>query len=95
MINVAGYSFHGNRAAIVCKHVCDGRPVLLFAHDSDGDIQFYCGAENHSAADALVVGVAEISERLRSMDDIPTVRPGYYADRSAIGSAWAVQKIEG
>lgn len=94
MINVAGYTFPENRASIVCTHVWDGKPVLLFAHDSDGDIQFYCGEESHSMCDALVLGLAEIKDRLESMDDIPTVRPGYCAERAAIGDGWTVQKMD-
>ncbi|HKY81652.1 MAG TPA: hypothetical protein VJM09_09280 [Sphingobium sp.] len=94
MIDVAGYTFPDNRATIVCTHVWDGRPVLLFVHDSDGDIQFYCGDQSHSMSDALVLGLAEIKDRLLSMADIPTVRPGYCAERSAIGGGWTVRKMD-
>lgn len=93
-IDLAGYSFPENRASIVCTHVWDGRPVLLFVHDDEGDIQFYCGESGHSAADALVLGLAEIKDRLRSMGDIPTVRPGFYAERAGIGNTWIIQKID-
>ncbi|MDR7156619.1 hypothetical protein J2W40_003464 [Sphingobium xenophagum] len=94
MINVAGYAFPENRASIVCTHVWRGSPVLLFAHDSDGDIQFYCGEESHSMSDALVLGLAEIRDHLRSMEDIPIVRPGYYAERATVGGAWNLQKMD-
>lgn len=94
MIDVAGYTFPNNRASIVCTHIWEGRPILLFVHDDDGDIQFYCGEDGHSEDDALVRGLAEIADRLRQMDDVPTVRPGFFAERAMIGSAWTVHKIE-
>lgn len=94
MINLAGYAFPDNRASIVCRHVWEGQPILLFAHDDDGDIQFYCGDEGHSGADALVLGLAEITDWLRSMVDLPTTRPGFYAQRPAVGTAWSVHSIE-
>jgi hypothetical protein len=93
MIDLAGYAFPDNRATVVCTHVWDGRPVLIFAHDSDGDIQFYCGDENHFESDALVLGLAEIKDHLLSMTDIPTVRPGYCAERVAIGGTWTVRQM--
>jgi hypothetical protein len=94
MIDLAGYTFPDNRASIVCRHVWEGRPILLFAHDDDGDIQFYCGDDGHSGADALVLGLAEIADWLRSMVDLPTIRPGFYAQRPAVGSTWSVHQIE-
>lgn len=94
MIDLAGYTFPENRASIVCTHVWDGRAVLLFVHDSDGDIQFYCGEEGHSGSDALVLGLAELGGHLRSMQDIPTVKPGFFAERAHLGGAWTVQRIE-
>ncbi|NML09139.1 hypothetical protein HHL08_03090 [Sphingobium sp. AR-3-1] len=93
MIDVAGYAFPENRASIVCKHVWSGVPVLLFAHDSDGDIQFYCGEESHSMSDAWVLGLSEIKDHLRSMDNMPTVRPGQFAERATIESAWIVRNM--
>ena len=94
MSNVAGYAFPESRASIVCTHVWGGLPVLLFAHDSDGDIQFYCGEENHSASEALVLGLAEIKGHLRSMEGMPTVDPGCCAERATIGGAWTVRNME-
>ncbi len=81
MIELAGYTFPPNRASIVCTHVWNGDPVLLFVHDNDGDIQFYCGEEGHSGADAMVLGLAEVSNHLLTMQDIPTVKPGFCAER--------------
>lgn len=94
MIDLAGYTFPENRASIVCTHVWDGHPVLLFAHDSDGDIQFYCGEYSHSMSDALVLGLAEIRGHLQLMQDIPTVAPGFCAERSRIGEAWTIRQMD-
>jgi hypothetical protein len=93
MIDLAGYTFPENRASIVCTHVWDGDPVLLFVHDSDGDIQFYCGEHSHSMSDALVLGLAEIRGHLQAMQDIPTVDPGNCAERSRSGGAWTIRQM--
>ncbi|MDQ3077887.1 MAG: hypothetical protein M3Q83_03485 [Pseudomonadota bacterium] len=94
MMDLAGYTFPENRAAIVCNHVWEGHPVLLFAHDSDGDIQFYWGDDSHSISDALVLGLGEIKEHVQSMQDAPTVRPGFCAERLELGGRWMVRKME-
>jgi hypothetical protein len=94
MIDLAGYTFPESRASIVCTHVWDGHPVLLYAHDSDGDIQFYCGEYSHSMSDALVLGLAEIRGHLQSMQDIPTVDPGCCAERSRMGGAWMIRQMD-
>ena len=94
MIELAGYTFPPNRASIVCTHVWNGDPVLLFVHDNDGDIQFYCGEEGHSGADAMVLGLAEVSNHLLTMQDIPTVKPGFCAERARLDGAWTLNRIE-
>ena len=94
MINLAGYTFPDNRASIVCTHVWNGHPVLLYAHDSDGDIQFYCGEDSHSVSDALVLGLAVIRDHLQSMQDMPTVEPGYCAGRTRTDGSWTVRKMD-
>ena len=92
MIDLAGSTFPDNRACIVCTHVWNGHPVLLFAHDIDGDIQFYCGEYSHVMTDALVLGLEEISGHLLTMQDIPTVRPGFCAERAEVGGQWSIRK---
>ncbi len=94
MIELAGYTYSDNRAAIVCNHVWDGHPVLLFAHDIDGDIQFYCGEASHTMSEALVLGLAEIRHHVELMQDIPTVGPGFVAERPELGGAWTVREME-
>jgi hypothetical protein len=94
MIHLAGYLCQDNRATIVCTHVWNGHPVLLYAHDSDGDIQLYCGERSHSMADGLVLGLAEIKDHLHSMREMPAVRAGYCAERVAVGRAWMVRSMK-
>ena len=93
MIDFAGYSFQSNKASIVCRHVLNGHPVLLYAHDGDGDIQFYCGEGSHSMSDALVLGLAEINDHLQSMRDIPVVDPGHCAERAHVGGPWTIREM--
>ena len=93
MIDLAGYTFPENRASIVCTHVWNGHPVLLFRHNSDGDIQFYCGEDSHSMADALVLGLAEIDDHLQTMQDIPIVEPGQCAERAHAGGPWTIREM--
>jgi hypothetical protein len=94
VIEFAGYIFDDHKASLVCNHVTDGHPVLLFVHDSDGDIQFMCGAGGHEADDAKVVGISHLLEHIRSISDMPTVDPGFLAERTAPGEDWDVQPIE-
>ena len=85
MIDLAGYTFSENQASIVCTHVWDGSPVLLFAHDSDGDIQLLCGEHSHTPSDALVVGLAEISGHLLSMQTFRPLTPAIArSDRASV-----------
>lgn len=95
MIDVAGYSFPEDQACILCVHVWNGQPVLLFSHDRDGDIQFLCGEEHHDTSDAIVLGVGEIDSQLETMQDIPLVEPGYWAERVSVGKVWTVQPLVG
>lgn len=94
MIDLAGYSFQNNKASIVCTHVWNGQPVLLYLHDSDGDIQFFCGEDNHFTTAALVLGLAELEEQLRSMLDLPAVDAGQCAERSHVGGPWKIQSMD-
>lgn len=93
MIELAGYSFQNSKASIVCTHVWNGHPVLLYAHDSDGDIQFYCGKDTHAMSNALVLRLAEMDDRLQSMADMPSVEPGRCAERSHLGGPWTIREI--
>src|SRR4051794_3066519 len=71
VIEFAGYTFEEQNASIVCQHVLDGHPVLLFVHEADGDVQFMCGAAAHETDDARLVGIVELLEHLRSIANMP------------------------
>ena len=90
MIAFAGYNFDDHKAAIACRHVCDGLPVLLYVHDDEGDIHFMCGAADHLDDDLVVVGLSHLMEQVRAMSDIPTVDPGFLAERDFPGADWSV-----
>ena len=93
-INIAGYSFFGENAAVICCHVEDGKnPVLLFSYDEDGDLQFLCGAENHTAADGLIVHLSHVIEWHPDLIGLPAVNMGSQAWREKPGAAWVVGKL--
>ena len=94
MIDFAGYSFDENKASFVCQHVLDGHPVLLFLHESEGDLQFMCGGGGHSVDNLHVVCLSHLLEQIRSMADVPVIQPGFMAERSEPGSMWKVEAIE-
>lgn len=89
-IDLAGYDLAHHKAASVCRHVMDGYPVLAFLHEDDGDIQFSCGASEHSLDDWLVMGVEHVVDRHPDLRSLPTVRMGEIAERDAAASPWVV-----
>jgi hypothetical protein len=93
VIDFAGYSYPENRATIVCSHVLDGAPVLVFVHDEDEDIQLMCGESGHGVDDACVVELSHLLEHIRSMPDIPVVEPGFMAERSEPGAPWSIHSV--
>jgi len=93
-INVAGYSFAANKGAIVCKHVAEGQtPVLGYAHEQDGDIQFVCGAENHPENDWVLVCLSHIVTTHPDLSSLPRVKPGMEARRDNQNSLWVTMAI--
>ena len=94
MIDFAGYSFDPNKGCFVCQHVLDGHPVLLFAHDEDGEIHFMCGGKDHSVDNLHVICLSHLLEQIRSISEMPTVGPGYMAERSEPGTKWEICTIE-
>ena len=50
-ISLAGYTFDADSGCFTCIHVMEGAPVLLFLHESNGDLQFMCGADDHDFGD--------------------------------------------
>ena len=94
MIDLAGYSFDPNKACIVCGHVISGMPVFAVAHDDDGDLQFACGAEAHTAADWHLLGLEHLDLNELALTGMPTVDPGFAALRAKIDTAWEVVSVE-
>jgi len=93
VVEFAGYIFDDHKASIVCQHVLDAQPILLFVHDADGDIQFMCGRGGHTADEAKLVGIVELLEHLRSIANMPVVKPGFLARRAEPGAEWDVEPI--
>lgn len=94
MILLAGYLFPENTACIVCKHVFDGRPIRLFVHDWDGDLQFTCGEGGHTTEDAHVVGLGEIELEDAGLFRLADMMPGTEAVRQSIEDAWAIRRVQ-
>jgi hypothetical protein len=84
-----------NRAVFTTRPVLrDGHPVLLVAHDPDGDWQFLCGTTNRTE-DAQVVSLGCILERDRTLAEVADLPEGWRASRRAKGAAWRREKAEG
>ena len=90
MIDIAGYTFDDHQTTFVCTHVFDGMPVLAFCHDSEGDVQFLCGADGHGADECVLVGLVHMLEQIRAIREIPVVHPGKLATRDYPGGPWSI-----
>jgi len=78
-----------NLVAYICTHVFENtRPILLIAHESDGDWQFMCGGTDHGAGEGHVVGVAHLMDRDPSINECANLPNGFEAERSATDQAW-------
>jgi hypothetical protein len=94
MINLAGYSFDPNKACIVCAHVISGAPVFALAHDDDGDLQFACGEEAHTGVDWHLVCLEHLDLNGLGLAEVPTLEPGFAAERDDIDAAWEVVSVD-
>ena len=90
-ITVAGYDVLPHCAAIVCKHVMEKSDVLLFSHDDDGTMQFLCGCEP-KVENARVVGVGHVLEWHPDLNNLPTIHPGFEAERASVKMPWIISK---
>jgi hypothetical protein len=90
-IDVAGYRFVTNTACFVCVHVMDGKPVLMFTHDSDGDLQFLCGASSHQTEDARIECLHCVVQAHPEVSTLPRVDLGMLAWRDDCDTAWNVE----
>jgi hypothetical protein len=93
-INLAGYKFKSNKASLICVHVIDGQPINDFFHESDGFLQFSCGAENHKESDWKMVGLKHIVDMHPYIYSLPTVSFGELAERENMHSPWTVIPYE-
>ena len=94
-VSVAGYSWDHHHGVIICSHVFEGKPVRLFSFDSDRDLQFLCGADDHEDWNAAkVVGLIELLERHPEIRSLPMMEPGQWAERSNENSEWVVGQLD-
>jgi hypothetical protein len=73
-----------------CGHVFRSeRPVLLVAHDEDGDCQFFCGGEDHTDDDDVHhVCVGHLLDSDSTLNDVSDLPAGCEADRLSIEAGW-------
>ncbi|MEN9844554.1 MAG: hypothetical protein RLZZ612_2383 [Pseudomonadota bacterium] len=77
-----------NVAAICCKHVLEGHPVLRVTHDEDdGAWQILCGGP-HIDDDAKVVCLGCMVKRDESLIELADLPLGWCADRIDVDSQW-------
>jgi hypothetical protein len=94
VISFAGYSFDGSKGCFTCSHVWEQRaPVLLFIHDTNGDIQFMCGEGGHDSDDCIYLHAHHILESQPDLYDLPRVDFGFEAGRSGVGEPWVVSEL--
>ena len=90
----AGYTFASDKGCFTCSHVMEGTPVLFFAHEEDGDLQFLCGASGHdSEKECRWLHTAHVLEWYPDLLTLPIVEMGFEAERTAVGAPWTVTLI--
>ncbi|NBC37895.1 hypothetical protein GTZ99_15170 [Novosphingobium sp. FSY-8] len=94
MITIAGHEFADTKLCIVCHHVLDGEPVLTFAHDDDGDLQFACGAEDHAMGDWSLVELADLDKEEFDLEGLPRVEKGHVVIRESEDEDWELVEYE-
>ncbi len=79
-----------NLKTYICTHVFEGtHPVLLIAHEKDGDWIFVCGQPHKDTAESYrVVGVGHLTARDPSLNQCADLPAGHEAERSAPGQPW-------
>jgi hypothetical protein len=92
-IDFAGYNFPEDKGCFACQHVMDGVPVLLFVHETDGDLQFMCGAPGHEYAECVLLHASQLLEAQPDLAMLPTVDLGFQAERVNADSPWIVSPI--
>lgn len=93
-ISFAGYTFASDKACFTCQHVMDGAPVLLFTHETDGDLQFLCGATGHDFdTQCRWLHTTHVLEWQPDLLALPVVEMGFEAERTSVGAPWIVSPI--
>jgi len=93
-VSFAGYTFASDKGCFACSHVMEGAPVLLFAHEADGDLQFLCGASGHDfEKECRWLHTAHVLERQPGLLTLPTVDMGFEAERTTVSAPWIVSPI--
>ena len=83
-----------NVAAITCKHILQGAPVLRVTHDEDdGAWQLLCGAP-HEQDDAKIVCLGCMVKRDPSLLSLSELPLGWCADRNEARSDWIKSRNE-
>jgi len=71
-----------------------GAPVLLFAHEEDGDLQFLCGASGHDfTKECKWLHATHILDQQPDLLALPTVEMGFEAERTSVGAPWSLSAI--
>lgn len=66
-----------------------GQPIRHVTHDDeDGAWQFHSGAQQISAADAMVVGLGEMVEHDPTICELADLPCGWIAERDGVGRPW-------
>ena len=88
------YQAGKNRAILTTKPVIqDQHPVLLVAHDDDGDWQFLCGTTNEPD-DGQLVCLGDILDRDPTLAEVADLPEGWCAAREAVGAAWTRELMD-
>jgi hypothetical protein len=94
-VSVAGYNWDHHHGVTICSHVFAGEPVRLFSFDSDRDLQFLCGANNHTdPSTANHAGLIHVMEHHPEIATLPPMHPGQWAERSNEDSEWVVGQLD-
>jgi hypothetical protein len=74
-----------------CGHVLrQERPILLVAHETDGDWQFRCGGADHNEDDLYHVHLHHILDADPRLHDLADLHLGWEAERPDIGATWSI-----
>jgi hypothetical protein len=82
-------------ACFTCDHVLNmDLPILLVAHDLDGDWQFMCGIQAHSMANAKIITYVEALALDPSLLELETLPIGHNAMRASKEDGWQIIPIK-